>query len=341
MKICVISSTVFVTPLKNYGGLEQIAWLQAKGLGELGHQVTLVSPHGSTVTKNVELHGTTLFEGEQQAYSGYWQKLTNFDVIIDSSWQKWSYILKMEGKLKAPILGVLHAPVHTMYNAFPPVPKPCIVCISKDQAVACKEHLKIDSRVAYNGIDIDDYKPLNKLRNNRYLFLARMSSIKGPDIACNLARKCKIGLDLVGDDTITGEPDLMRNIFNSCSTFPGLRYIGPQSRDQCVKWFNTNKALIHPNERFREPFGLAPVEAMACGMPVIAWNNGAMRETIKHGETGFVVNSLDEMEKLILSDAVSSIKPGRCREWVSQFSVENMVKRYEELCKEALSTGGW
>ena len=49
---------------------------------------------------------------------------------------------------------------------------------------------------------------------------------------------------------------------------------------------------------YREPFGLAPVEAQLCGMPVIAWDNGAMRETIKHGETGFLVKTQQEMEDL-------------------------------------------
>jgi glycosyltransferase involved in cell wall biosynthesis len=78
-----------------------------------------------------------------------------------------------------------------------------------------------------------------------------------------------------------------------------------------------------------------------CGLPVIAFDNGAMRETVKHGETGFVVKTQEEVEDLIKTDAVKSIKPERCREWASQFSTKNMVLRYEELCREALETGGW
>jgi glycosyltransferase involved in cell wall biosynthesis len=122
---------------------------------------------------------------------------------------------------------------------------------------------------------------------------------------------------------------------------PNLRYIGHQDRGECVNWFNSNKALLHPNLNFREPFGLAPVEAQLCGMPVIAWDNGAMRETIKHGETGFLVKTQNEMEDLIRSDAVSKIKSSNCIEWARQFSYENMVNRYEELCHEAIDTGGW
>jgi glycosyltransferase involved in cell wall biosynthesis len=324
-------------PLAGYGGLEQLAWQQAEGLLSKGHKVTLIAPRGSKT--NCELHETTLGESEQLAYSGYWQKLPEFDVIIDNSWQKWAFILKAEGKLKAPILAVLHAPVHTMFNSVPPVEHPCFVAISKDQAKAVEEHLKIKARVSYNGVDINFYKPSNQPRNDRYLFLARMSSIKGPDIAVEIAKKLKLGLDLVGDDRITGEPDLVKALQDHCALTPKLRYIGPQSREDCVKWFNLNKALLHPNLRFREPFGLAPIEAQACGMGVIAWNNGAMIETIKHGETGFIVNSQEEMEELIKVDAVSNIKPERCREWASQFSFQRMIDRYEELCQEAIDKG--
>lgn len=341
MKICVISTTIMTCPPPGYSGLEQLAWQQAVGLANKGHKVTLIAPKGSSVPNNVNLRETTLGEPERKAYGGYWNSLSEYDVIIDNSWEKWSYVLKMENKLKIPILGVLHAPIHTMYGSAPPVDKPCFIAISKDQSVAVKEHLKCHAEVAYNGVDVDFYKPSNEKRNDRYLFLARMSTIKGPDIAVKVAQNCKIPLDLVGDDKITGEPQLATFVHEECVKTPGLRYIGPQNRGECVIWFNTNKALLHPNKLYKEPFGLAPVEAQLCGMPVIAWDNGAMRETIKHGETGFLVNSQEEMEILIKSDAVSSLKANACREWASQFSYNNMINRYERLCEQAIQTGGW
>lgn len=340
LKICVISTTVLHCPPKGYSGLEMIAWQIAEGLKAKGHDVTLVAPRGSTTS--CDLHETTLGEPERVAFScGYAAKLHDFDIIIDHSWEKWSYVLKMHGKIVVPILGVLHAPVETMYMSPPPVPNPCLVCISKDQSANAKEHLKCDNRVAYNGVDVDFYKNNYINRNNRYLFLARISTIKGPHIAVDVASNCSIGLDIVGDDRITGEPDLLTYVKQKCVMSPYLRYVGHQNRDECVNWFNTNKAMLHPNQLFREPFGLAPVEAQLCGMPVIAWKNGALQETVKNGETGFLVESQQEMEELIRTDAVSTIKPENCMEWARQFSYNNMVNRYEELCYEAIETGGW
>ena len=83
------------------------------------------------------------------------------------------------------------------------------------------------------------------------------------------------------------------------------------------------------------------MEAQLCGMPVIAWDNGAMRETVKHGETGFIVKSQEEMETLVKEDAVSSIKSKDCIEWAKQFSYQKMIDRYNELAYEAHDTGGW
>lgn len=340
MKICVISTTIMTCPPAGYSGLEMVAWLQAKGLSQRGHKVLLVAPVGSKPPDNVELHGTTLGEPESQAYSGYTHRLPEHDAIIDNSWEKWSYMLKIDGKLDAPILGVLHAPAETMYKTPPPIVHPCLVAISKDQSVAAMECLGVPARVAYDGVDVDFYNNQPKwTRNDRYLFLARMSRIKGPQIAVDIARKLRIGLDLVGDDKITGEPQLAQRMLAQAKN--NITYHGGVPREKAVEFFSTRKALLHMNLLFREPFGLAPVEAQLCGMPVIAFDNGAMRETVKHGETGFIVKTQEEVEELIKTDAVASIKSDKCREWASQFSVEAMIDTYEKLIEEAVETGGW
>jgi glycosyltransferase involved in cell wall biosynthesis len=346
MKIVVISTTILTVPLKGYGGLEDVAYQQAIGLAKLGHQVLLVAPVGSTVPAGVELHGTTLGEAEAQAFTGYAHRLKDWEVVIDNSWEKWAYMGKIEGQLKIPVMGVLHAPAGTMYRKPPPMPRPCMICISHDQAEEAKEIWKIDTRVAHNGVDMNFYKPMPEVkRGTRYLFLARFSKIKGAHIALDVAEmlapsKVPIGLDLVGDDKITGEPDYAKECVERAGRIPGAIYHGGATREKCVEWFNGAKAMLHMNQLFREPFGLAPVEAQMCGCPVIAWDNGAMRETIKHGETGFLVKSVEEVIELVKTNVVKNLKPERCREWASQFSIENMVKRYEELCKEAIE-GGW
>lgn len=364
MKICVISTQIFALGargLLGYGGLEQIAWECAKGLAERGHEITFVGPIGTICPGCRVIECLPVGFGDERAayggcvyrnsnndevrWGGYWQELLHFNnggVIIDHSWQKQSAMLKLEGRLTCPVIATLHAPVNTMISSVPPEGVVSFVCISEDQ----KQHFEAlfsprKARRAYNGIDLDFYKPLDVPRSNRFLFLARFSSIKGPDIAIEACKRAGVGLDLIGDTSITNEPALFQHCKNMADG-EQIRIIGSISRGETVWWYSQACALLHPNQRFREPFGLAPIEAMACGCPVIAWDHGAMRETIQKSQTGFLV---DSMEKLVNDiDLVKTTKQGHynwdrayCREWASQFSIQNMVLSYERLCEEALS----
>lgn len=377
MKIIVVSSTVFRIPLHSYGGLEAIAYHCAEGLAKKGHEVSVVAPDGSYCPGCAIIPcGPAGMIMEKQAYGGfpeikqkqknaegkeeevvvrpkhegYWQNLLEADAIIDHSWQKWSYELKREGRLKAPILGVCHAPVNTMYEELPEVEKPCFVCISKDQAGHFQALFNKPARVCYNGADVDYYKRIDVPQSNRFLFLARFSTIKGADIAIECCKKANVGLDLIGDTTITGEPEYLQRCF-AMADGEQIRIHGGCTRGETVFWYSRSLALLHPVKRFREPFGLAPIEAMLCGLPCISWNNGAMRETIpsfRYPEIG--TNDYPDRIGLLVSNEdhmVEAIKAYRdsppiekhkkeLREHASRWSLQAMVDRYEELCQEAV-----
>ncbi len=344
MKIGVISSTVFKIPCLGYSGLEIIAWQCAKGLAEKGHQVAVFAPEGSTCPGcSIVPFGPQGQTNEQQAFSRYWQHIKECDVVIDHSWNKWSMMLKIEKAVDIPVLMVMHAPVNTMMGSPPPgIEKPCYVCISMDQANHLEALYNVKARVCYNGVDLDVYKSMDIPRTKRFLFLARFSTIKGPDLAIEACLKAGVELDLVGDTTITGEPELLAKC-QSMADGKQIRIVGGIPRGECVWWYSQAHAMVHPNARFKEPFGLAPVEALACGCPVIAWDYGAMRETVEEGDNGFLVRSTDELVDRIryYNNEVPDWIRGRCREWANEFGIQRMVNRYEELCTEALKTGGW
>src|SRR5262249_7100224 len=150
--------------------------------------------------------------------------------------------------------------------------------ISQDQAAHVSELWGVPARVAYNGVDVNFYRnERGGKRSDRYLFLARISRIKGPHIAVDLARRLRFGLDMVGDDQITGEPELAHRMRELARN--NITYHGGVSRARAVEFFSSARALLHPAFPFREPFGLTAVEAQACGCPVIASDHGALRET--------------------------------------------------------------
>lgn len=102
-----------------------------------------------------------------------------------------------------------------------------------------------------------------------------------------------------------------------------------------MKFISEAKALLFP-VTWEEPFGMAVIEALACGTPVIAMNRGAMPEIIEHGVNGFLAN--DEKEFAEYMERVDEIDPKECRRTVEErFSAVAMAEAYVERYKEAIA----
>ena len=90
---------------------------------------------------------------------------------------------------------------------------------------------------------------------------------------------------------------------------------------------------------WEEPFGLFMVEAMACGTPVVGLNRGSISEVVRHGETGFVVDTLEEMAAAV--GRVDSIDRWACRtDAQRRFGYRTMVDRYVAAYERVTSEAG-
>jgi len=84
-----------------------------------------------------------------------------------------------------------------------------------------------------------------------------------------------------------------------------------------------------------EPFGLVAVESMATGTPVVARRAGACTETVTHGETGFIVDDVDEA--VLAVARISGLnRSDLAAEARRRFSVERMVDEYEAAYERVL-----
>src|SRR5206468_2580064 len=108
---------------------------------------------------------------------------------------------------------------------------------------------------------------------------------------------------------------------------PGkIDYVGNASGKDKIKILTKARALLFPI-RWEEPFGVAVIEALACGTPVIAMNKGAMPEIIQHGVNGFLANNEDEFEEYM--QRVGEIDPVKCRQSVrDNFSAPVAARKY-------------
>jgi glycosyltransferase involved in cell wall biosynthesis len=120
------------------------------------------------------------------------------------------------------------------------------------------------------GSNIDDY----------YLFVGRLVSYKRADLAVKAFSQSGRRLVVVGEG-----PE--ENRLKSMAT-KNVELLGRIPDDQLAQLYAGCRALIFPGE---EDFGIVPVEAQACGRPVIAFGKGGARESVVEGETGLFFNN--------------------------------------------------
>jgi glycosyltransferase involved in cell wall biosynthesis len=182
----------------------------------------------------------------------------------------------------------------------------------------------------YNGLDVSNFK-FNEIPGDYLLYFGRIHPDKGTEEAIAIAKKSKRKLLIAG--IVQDEGYFKTKIepqFDDQIVYVGSA--GPEKRNELL---GNALALLHPIN-FNEPFGLSVAEAMLCGTPVIAFNRGSMPELIKHEETGFLVNTVDEAVEAV--SALDKINRRECYAWAtSQFSSEKMVSDYFELYKQILN----
>lgn len=209
----------------------------------------------------------------------------------------------------------------------------------------------------YNAVDVHGF-PFVKDKKNYYVTLARFTPDKGQHIAVKYAIKHRKRLRMAG--TVAGigsNRKLLLELSNPLSSYrssegfryysdkilpsviryPRITYSGNLSGRKKLKFLSEAKALLFPIA-WEEPFGMAVIEALACGTPVVAMNRGAMPEIITHGVNGFLANNEEEFEEYMLR--VDEIDPAACRKSVEDtFSATAMactyVERYREVIKRS------
>jgi glycosyltransferase involved in cell wall biosynthesis len=111
-----------------------------------------------------------------------------------------------------------------------------------------------------------------------------------------------------------------------------IRYVGEVSQEEKVRLLADARCTLFPI-RWNEPFGLVILESLACGTPVLAFNEGAVPEIIDHGRTGFICEDETDMAEAI--EAVGGLRREDCRAAVEgYFSMTRCVDDHLRLFAE-------
>ena len=358
-KILLVAPPVIPTSKDSVAGTEQMIYLLGKGLTEEGHDVSTVARDDSKVYGKLISGGFCNFEFNPKAeLDQFYQVMAHtasvvrrhirdnpdLDAIIDRTCQGLSLYVGHEEN-GPPVLACLNMPPE--YFLAPPFfeyireklmqRNDQFVSVSECLAEDYKARLNfkgLESRmnVVHNGIITDDFT-FSENHEGYLLYLGRITKDKSPHLAIQAAKDTGNRIVVAGgsidsknsdyiDDTYFGEE--IRPLLNS-----SVEWFGPADLQQKVELYGNAKAVIFPS-LWSEAFGLVPIEAMACGTPVIAFNRGGPKETIRDGETGFLVEDYAQMVEAV--SRVEAIDRSKCRAHVlSNFSYLTCTKNYLKI----------
>lgn len=222
------------------------------------------------------------------------------------------------------------------------------VAISESVKKSFMDALNFDEnkiKVVYNGINLDKFsfkkKTYNELFNITYV--GRVFYQKGVHVLINaiscLPENCKIKLNVIGKYE-TDYGNQLKEIISQKHLENKVSLCGPQTNVD--EWLASANLFVHPAV-INEGFGITLAEAMACGIPCIAFDEGAMREIINNGKNGYIVENQtpEDMAKAI--EKVYNLWQNNREKYeeicmyahnsVQKFSIENTVAQLESLYK--------
>ncbi len=345
MRIAMISPLEMRVPPVAYGGTELVVSLLTEELVRRGHDVTLFASGDSVTSAKLVSVCPHFLRGSGRDVDiltmlnvvSCLEQADKFDIIHNHTCLEG---LATAGLTKTPMLTTLHGGLKGDWLELFSYYKGWYNTISRSAKSLLPEKERF-AGVIYNSIDVDSYPFNDSSRDATLLFLSRISYEKGPHLAIEVAKKLHRKLIIAGN-VHTVDEKYFRTMIMPKIDGDQIQYVGEADYHRKRELLTQAYCLLAPIT-WEEPFGLYFIEAMACGMPVVVFNRGSAPEVVSHGETGFVVESLDEMADAI--DQVHKINRRRCREYVEErFDVPRMVDDYLRayelvLSKECITEG--
>jgi glycosyltransferase involved in cell wall biosynthesis len=179
----------------------------------------------------------------------------------------------------------------------------------------------------YHGLPKDLFTP-QEVPGKYVTFVGRISPEKRVDRAIRIALKAGIPIKIAAK---VDKPDreYFAQVIEPMLGEPSVEFLGEISEPEKNELLGQAYALLFPIG-WPEPFGLAMIESMACGTPVIAFPCGSVPEVVDEGKTGFIVSSEEEaLEALRKIESLSRVECRRVFE--ERFAVDRMAREYSAV----------
>jgi glycosyltransferase involved in cell wall biosynthesis len=345
LHIAVLAPPWIAVPPPGYGGIEAVVDLLCEGLVGRGHDVRLFAAPGSRSPARVhplldaphpDAIGASQYESDHVA--GAWEEIESaasegrpFDVLHDHSGFT---ALAMADRIAVPVVHTIHGPFDRETARFYQRHgrKAQLVAISRSQAATAPVGARI-AAVVPNPIALERW-PFRARKQDYVLLVGRMTPVKGAHRAVKAAQLAGRRLVLAGP-VQPGQETYFSEQVEPHVDGRRVQYVGEIGGAAKQELFAGAAALLMP-VRWREPFGMVMIEALACGTPVIAFPEGAAAEIVIDGENGLLVSDEAQMAQAI--SEVGSIDPARCRASVAdRYAVSVTIAGYEQMYHHAIT----
>ena len=335
MKLLLISSLTNVAPTDFYGPVENHVYHVALELKQRDYEVSVLALKGSQLGEGIELIEAE-DNNEEKAFNSCKERLEEFDCILDFSNLKYSYLFKHDEYKDLKIIGCCYPYQASGYSSAPPLLFPNFVVTSEAMGKEISHRLGISYRVVYYGVSkVAGSNPA--ARGERMLYLGRVMKEKGVQLAVDLARRTRIGLDILGEDVNIPDQKFVVELLRRCDGRL-IRMYGRSNESLKQELLSKAKCLVLPYLSDSVAMACLPIlEAFSHGVPVIAFRRGAVAEFIVNGANGIIVDTLDELP-LALKE-IDKIDSATCIETAEGFSLENCVSGYEKLIEQVVNEG--
>lgn len=328
------------------GGAEQMLRVTERQMALRGHGTAVAACDGSAAAGELVCTGAPasqpdcLAQRDAQHNARILQFLARrqrtrspFHLIHDMSGTFWPHA----GLLSLPVLATLHLPRSFYAPAmFENIPGNVhFSCVSQAQAGSFRGLPRLLG-VVRNGVELEKFPPAAGKRNH-LLWLGRFCQEKGAHLAIEAARRAGWPLILAGQvyPFSYHQQYFQREIAPHIGPGAPVRLVENPPAAQKVRLLQHAAAVLVPSLA-EETSSLVAMEAAACGTPVIAFRRGALPEVVRHGVTGFVVDSVEQMARTVAR--LDGIRPADCRRHAEQkFSAARMAEDYEQLYRRVLA----
>lgn len=192
-----------------------------------------------------------------------------------------------------------------------------------------KTYYNRESEVLFPPVDVTRFSKAKPPKKDFFLSLGRQVPHKKVDLVIKACNELKLPLLVVGNGP---ENSRLQAMAGPTITFDTSRV----SDDKVAEYMASAKAFIFPS---LEDFGIAPVEAMASGTPVIAYNAGGALDYIKPGVTGefFDEQTVESLVSTLAEFQPKKYNPVQINEFSREFSVQNFQQNIRRIIKDNLS----